>query len=136
MDLRKYNESIIEEFRTHAGKVGGPFANATLLLLTTTGAKSGLPRTNPLAYFADGSRYLIIASYAGAPNNPPWYYNLIANPRATVEMGTERFTVRAEVLGEPERTTQYNRIAAAVPTFTEYQSKTTRTIPMLALYKV
>jgi len=136
MDLRKYNESIIEEFRTHAGRVGGPFANATLLLLTTTGAKSGLPRINPLAYFKDGSRYLIIASYAGAPNNPPWYYNLIANPSATVEMGTEQFSVRAEVLDEPERTAQYNRIAAAVPTFAEYQSKTTRTIPMLALYRL
>jgi len=136
MDLRKYNESIIEEFRTHAGKVGGPFANATLLLLTTTGAKSGLPRTNPLVYFRDGSRYLIIASYAGAPDNPPWYYNLIANSNATVEMSTERFAVRAEILGEPERTTQYNRIAAAVRTFAEYQSKTTRTIPMLALYRL
>jgi len=136
MDLRKYNESIIEEFRTHAGRVGGPFANATLLLLTTTGAKSGLPRINPLAYFKDGIRYLIIASYAGAPNNPPWYYNLIANPSATVEMGTEQFSVRAEVLDEPERTAQYNRIAAAVPTFAEYQSKTTRTIPMLALYRL
>ena len=136
MDLRKLNESIIEEFRTHAGKVGGRFANATLLLLTTKGAKSGLPRLNPLAYFKDGNRYLIIASYAGAPGNPPWYYNLLANPEASVEMGTEKFNVRAEVLGEPERTKQYARIAAAVPAFAEYQSKTERTIPMLALYRV
>jgi deazaflavin-dependent oxidoreductase (nitroreductase family) len=133
MNIQEYNKTIIDEFRTHAGKVGGPFAGATMLLLTTTGAKTGMLRTNPLMYFADNNRYLIIASFAGAPNNPPWYYNLIAAPTVGVEMGTERFSARAEVLQEPERSTQYARIASAYPIFAEYQLKTTRRIPVVAL---
>ena len=92
------NKAIIEEFRAHAGKVGGAFAGATLLLLTTTGAKTGLSRTNPLMYFVDNDRYLVVASYAGAPRNPPWYYNLISNPTVGVEIGIEQFTARAEAL--------------------------------------
>jgi len=135
MDLQAYNKTIIEEFRAHGGKVGGPFAGATLLLLTTTGAKTGLSRTNPLMYFGDNDRYLVAASYAGAPSNPPWFYNLITNPTVGVEIGNERFTARAEVLPEPERAVQFAKIASAYPTFAEYQRKTTRAIPIVALYR-
>ena len=103
MDIQALNKTIIEEFRANGGKVGGQFQGASLLLLTTTGAKSGLVRTNPLAYLADKDRYVIIASYAGSPTNPPWYHNLKANPKVTVEVGTQRFDARAEVVTEPAR---------------------------------
>jgi len=135
LDLQKYNQSNIEEFRANAGRLGGPFEGATMLLLTTVGAKTGLSRTNPLMYFADGNRYLIAASYAGGPNNPPWYYNLLATPIVEVEMGTERFQARAEILNEPERATLYARIASTYPMFAEYQRQTTRPIPVIALYR-
>jgi deazaflavin-dependent oxidoreductase (nitroreductase family) len=133
MDLAAFNRSIIEEFRANAGKVGGQFAGAPLLLLTTTGAKSGATRVNPLAYLADGDRYVIIASYAGADSNPPWYHNLVAHPVVTVEVGTETFEAHAEVLREPERTRLYGKMEAVMPAFTEYRQKTKRTIPVIAL---
>ena len=133
MDMQEFNKSIIDEFRTNDGVVGGQFAGAPLLLLSTTGAKTGLPRVNPLAYLADGDRHIIIASYAGGPNNPPWYYNLLANPEVSVEVGSERFTARTEVLNEPERTELFARMVEKMPVFSEYQSKTTRVIPVVAL---
>ncbi len=133
MDMQEFNKSIIDEFRTNDGVVGGQFAGAPLLLLSTTGAKTGLPRVNPLAYLADGDRHIIIASYAGGPNNPPWYYNLLANPEVSVEVGSERFTARTEVLDEPERTELFARMVEMMPVFSEYQSKTTRVIPVVAL---
>lgn len=133
MDLQAFNRSIIEEFRANAGKVGGQFAGAPLLLLTTTGAKSGAKRVNPLAYLADGDRYVIIASYAGADSNPPWYHNLVAHPDVTVEVGAETFAARAEVVREPERTRLYGKMEAVMPAFTEYRQKTKRTIPVIAL---
>lgn len=132
-DTRSFNEQIIDEFRANGGVVGGPFAGASMVLLTTTGAKSGQPRTMPLVYFADGDRMLIVASKAGAPTNPDWYYNLVANPDVTLEIGTEKFPARATVVGEPERTQLFERIAASNPGFREYQKKTTRTIPVIAL---
>ena len=133
MDMQEFNKSIIDEFRKNDGIVGGQFAGARLLLLSTTGAKTGLARVNPLAYIADGDRHVIIASYAGAPNNPPWYYNLLANPEVSVEVGSERFTARTEVLNEPERTELFARMVEMMPVFSEYQSKTTRVIPVVAL---
>ncbi len=133
MDMQEFNKSIIEEFRTNGGAVGGQFAGTPLLLLSTTGAKSGLARVNPLAYLIDGDRQIIIASFAGSPNNPPWYYNLLANPEVDVEVGSERFTARAEVLGEPERAELYVKMEELMPVFSEYQSKTTRVIPVVAL---
>jgi deazaflavin-dependent oxidoreductase (nitroreductase family) len=133
MDLKAYNTRIIEEFRANRGKVGGEFEGAPLLLLTTIGAKSGHVRTNPLAYLVDDNRYVVIASYAGAPSNPPWYHNLQANPNVTVEVGTQRFAARAEILDEPERSRLYRKMAAAMPAFTEYEQKTSRTIPVIAL---
>lgn len=130
------NQKIIDEFRANAGKVGGPFAGATLLLLHTTGAKSGQQRINPVAYVTDGDRLVIIASKGGAPTNPDWYYNLVANPLATVEVGTEKFSVQTTIAQEPERTRLYNQMVTVMPGFAEYQRKTTRTIPVVILTRV
>src|SRR5690242_14836283 len=101
--MSDWNKSIIEEFRANKGKVGGPFEGATLLLLHTKGAKSGVERVNPMVYFKDGDRYVVIASKGGADTNPDWYYNLRANPELTAEIGTEQFPVIATVTSEPER---------------------------------
>ena len=136
MDLEEMNKSVIAEFRENSGKVGGNFAGIPILLLTTTGAKSGIRRTKPLAYLPDGDRYLVIASFAGAPNNPPWYHNLLSDPAAEIEVGIDRFQVRPEILNEPERTRAYARAVAAMPVFEEYQRKTPRTIPVVALSRL
>jgi deazaflavin-dependent oxidoreductase (nitroreductase family) len=133
MDMKEFNKPIIDEFRASDGVVGGEFAGIPLLLLTTTGARTGQARVNPLAYMNHGDRHIIIASYRGAPTNPPWYYNLLSNPEVNVEVGNERFTARADVLDEPERTELYAKIAEILPVFSEYQSKTTRVIPVVAL---
>ncbi len=131
-----WNEAIIDEFRANGGKVGGPFAGRTLLLLHTTGAKSGQERVNPVAYVKDGDRLVIIASKGGAPTNPDWYYNLLAHPLVTVETGKERFQARAEVASEPERTRLYDKMVEMMPGFAEYQRKTTRVIPVITLTPV
>ena len=131
-----WNKAIIEEFRANGGKVGGPFAGATLLLLHTVGAKTQQPRINPVAYTLDGDRLVIFASKAGAPDNPDWYYNLVAQPLVTLEVGTEKFQARATVLAEPERTRLYDQMAAERPAFAEYQLKTTRRIPVIVLTRV
>lgn len=135
-ELQEFNKSIIDEFRANDGVVGGMFADAQLLLLTTTGAKTSLIRINPLVCLSDGDRYIIIASYEGAPTNPPWYYNLLSNPEVGVEVGSEQFAARATVLDEPERTELYAKMVKIMPIFTEYQSKTTRVIPVVALTRV
>ncbi len=128
-----WNKAIIAEFRANAGKVGGQFAGKPLALLHTVGARSGQPRINPVACMKDGDRYFIIASKGGAPENPDWYYNVVANPLVTIEYGAETFKARATVATEPERTRLYNRMAADRPTFAAYQTKTTRTIPVIIL---
>jgi deazaflavin-dependent oxidoreductase (nitroreductase family) len=128
-----FNSGIIEEFRANGGKVGGPFEGAPLLLLTSTGARSGASRVNPMMYLADGRRLYVFASKAGAPTNPDWYHNLLAHPRAAVEVGQERFDVVASVLTGAERDEIYQRQAALYPGFAEYEAKTTRTIPVVAL---
>ena len=130
------NRAIIEEFRANAGKVGGPFAGRTLLLLHTIGAKSGQSRLNPVAYIRDGEQLAIIASKGGAPTNPGWYYNLVANPLVTVEVGTEQFQARAVIAEEPERTRLYAKMVEMMPTFAEYQRRTTRVIPVIVLRRV
>jgi deazaflavin-dependent oxidoreductase (nitroreductase family) len=127
------NMAIIKEFRENAGKVGGPFEGRTLLILHTIGAKSGQERINPVAYVTDGDRFVIIASKGGAPTNPDWYYNLVANPQVTVEVGVEQFTARASISTEPERTRLYSKMVEMMPGFTEYQKKTTRMIPVITL---
>ena len=131
--MSDFNSGIIEEFRANGGKVGGPFEGAPLLLLTSTGARSGASRVNPMMYLAHGMRLYVFASKAGAPTNPDWYHNLLAHPRAAVEVGQERFDVIASVLTGAERDEIYQRQAALYPGFAEYQEKTTRTIPVVAL---
>jgi deazaflavin-dependent oxidoreductase (nitroreductase family) len=135
-DANDWNRGIIDEFRANGGQVGGQFAGAPLLLLTTTGAKSGLPRTNPMMYLADGDRLVVFASKAGAPTNPDWYHNLVANPTATVEVGTDRYEVDATVTTGEERDRLFARQAGLYPGFAEYEEKTTRTIPVVALTRV
>ena len=130
------NKAIIDEFRAHQGRVGGRFEGRTLLLLHTLGAKSREPRINPVAYVRDGERYVIIASKGGAPNNPDWYYNLVASPDVKVEVGTEEFQVHAEVTKEPERTKLYDKMVEMMPAFGDYRQKTDRSIPVIALTPV
>ena len=128
-----FNSRIIREFRANDGEVGAPFAGAPLLLLISTGAKTGAQRTNPVMYLADGSRLIVFASKGGAPTNPDWYHNLVAHPAALVEVGTDRFAVTARVLSGAERDELYERQSALYPGFAEYQAKTSRTIPVIAL---
>ena len=135
-ELNDFNQQVIKEFRANQGKVGGQMANMPVLLLTTTGAKSGRAITKPLVYTRDGDRIVIIASFAGGPKNPPWYNNLGANPEAMVEVGSERFRVRAAVTAGEERQRLYNRQAEQMPIFAEYQQKTTRQIPVLVLTRI
>jgi len=132
-NANNWNSQIIEEFHANGGKVGGVFANATLLLLTTTGAKSGQRRINPVAYLPDGDRLIIFATRAGAPTNPDWYHNLLAHPDATVEVGTESFDVTATIVQGEERDRLYARQAVIMPSFAEYEKKTERVIPVFAL---
>jgi len=128
-----FNAKIIDEFRANEGKVGGYFEGAPMVLLTTTGAKTGQVRTNPLVYVADGDRFIVIASKGGAPTNPDWYHNLVANPEASVEIGTDHFEVTATVLTGDERDRAWDAIVAERPGFAEYQTKTDRKIPAVAL---
>jgi len=128
-----WNQQVIEEFRANGGKVGGPFAGGNILLLHTIGAKSNQPRINPLAYIKDGGNLVVFASKAGAPTNPDWYYNLLAHPDVTVEVGTERFTARAVVADSENRNRLYSQIASQNPGFAEYEKKTTRRIPAVIL---
>jgi len=130
------NMLIIQEFRVNAGKVGGPFAGKSLLLLHTIGAKSKQPRINPVACIQDGNRLVIIASKGGSSTNPDWYYNILANPLVSVETGTEQFQARASIAVEPERTRLYDRMVEMMPGFAEYQRKTTRVIPVIILTPV
>lgn len=135
-ELDDMNQKVIAEFRTTAGKVGGRFTGMPLLLLTTTGAKTGRSLTRPLAYTKDGNRIIVIASFAGAPKSPPWYHNLRANPVATVEVGGESFKVKAVFTSGEERQRLYDSQAALMPIFADYQKKTTRQIPVVALERV
>ena len=128
-----FNQKLIAEYRANDGKVTGQFANAPLLLLTTTGAKSGKQRTTPLVHTVDGDRLVIIASKAGAPTNPDWYHNLLANPEVTVELGSETFPARAGVPDGAERDRLFDQMAAKMPNFAEYQQNTERRIPVVVL---
>jgi deazaflavin-dependent oxidoreductase (nitroreductase family) len=128
-----WNNSIISEFRANEGRVGGPFKDAPMLLLHHTGAKSGKTRVNPLMYLADGDRLLIFASKGGAPSNPDWFRNLLANPAASVEVGTDKFAVEAEELTGEERDRLFAKQAGLYPQFGQYQANTSRTIPVVAL---
>ncbi len=131
--MSDWNKAIIDEFHANKGKVGGPFEGFNLLLLHTIGAKSGLERINPVMYFMDGDRYVIIASKGGADTNPDWYYNLLANPEISIEVDTKQFPVVATVTSEPERTKLYEKMESISHGFTEYKHKTSRIIPVLTL---
>ena len=128
-----WNQQTIAEFRANEGRVGGPFEGAPVLLLTTTGAKTGKRRTSPMMYLPDGDRLLVFASKAGAPTNPDWFHNLVAHPTVTVEVGVEEYEATATVTEGSERDELYARQAALYPGFGEYQAKTTRVIPVVAL---
>lgn len=128
-----FNERIIEEFRQNNGEVGGPFEGATMLLLHTTGARSGEPRVTPMMYQADGERYLVFASKGGADSNPDWYWNLLAEPNASIELGERKLEVRAFELERAERDEKYRIQAERYPGFAEYQRNTERIIPVMAL---
>ncbi len=130
---KEFNRQLIEEFRTNGGNVTGQFAGRPLLLLTTTGAKSGRPYTTPLVYTQDGDRLVVIASKGGAPTNPDWYHNLVAHPTATVELPDERFQVRTVVASGNERDRLFEQQARQMPNFAEYQKKTARRIPVIVL---
>jgi len=131
-----FNQNLIDEYRANGGRVTGQFAGAPLLLLTTTGAKSGRPRTAPLAYTTDGDRLVVIASKGGAPTHPDWYHNLVANPNVTVELGTETFPARASVPDGEERDRLFNQMAAQRPRFADYQRNPPRRIPVVVLERV
>ncbi len=132
-DMRDWNRKVIEEFRANGGTVGGQFAGSPLLLLTTTGAKSGLLRTTPVQYLPDGDRLFVFASKAGAPVSPDWYHNLVAHPTVTVELGSERFEAEAVAMTGEERDRLYGQMAARYTRFQDYQEKTTRRIPVIEL---
>ena len=132
-DQNDFNKQIIEEFRANGGETFGMFKGRPLLLLTTTGAKSGEARTTPLVYSRDGEKVVIIASMGGAPKHPAWYLNLAANPRVTVELGTEKFEATASATEGAERDRLYAQQAAMMPAFNEYEQKTTRRIPVVLL---
>jgi deazaflavin-dependent oxidoreductase (nitroreductase family) len=131
--IKSFNKTISDEFRANDGKVGGQFKGADLLLLTTTGAKSGEPRISPLAYFRVDGKLLIIGSFAGADVNPAWVHNLRANPSAHVEIGNDVSDVTARELPSAERDELFGKITAAAPGFADYQAKTSRVIPVFEL---
>jgi deazaflavin-dependent oxidoreductase (nitroreductase family) len=128
-----FNSQIVDEFRANEGRVGGMFDGMPLLLLHHTGAKSGQERINPLAYLEDGGSYVIFASKGGAPTNPAWYHNLITNPQAKIEVGTQELAVVASEVTGSERDRLYAAQAERAPGFGDYQQKTTRKIPVVAL---
>ncbi|GAA3934895.1 nitroreductase/quinone reductase family protein [Actinomadura viridis] len=128
-----FNQQIIEEFRSSGGRLSGPFEGARLLLLTTTGARSGARHTTPLGYLPDGERVLVIASAGGAEKNPDWFHNLVADPRVTVENGVFVYDAVATVLEGAERDRVFARAAEADPGWADYQARTSRVIPVVAL---
>jgi deazaflavin-dependent oxidoreductase (nitroreductase family) len=131
--MSDFNASIIDEFRANEGKVGGPFEGSPMLLLHTTGRRSGTERVTPLVYWPEGDRMVIFASKGGAPTHPDWYRNLMAQPDTTVEVGTDTVAVHARELEGDEYRDLWDRITAAIPGLAEYQAKTSRRIPLIML---
>lgn len=138
--VNDFNHSIIEEFRANDGRVGGNFDGAPMLLLTTKGAKTGRLHTTPVVYLddqgGDPKRIYVFASKAGAPTNPAWYHNLLANPVVTVELPGETFEARAVVAEGDERERVWTEQKSRMPGFADYEQKTTRTIPVVALERL
>jgi deazaflavin-dependent oxidoreductase (nitroreductase family) len=134
--MSDWNAKIIEEFRANGGKVGGQFEGAPLLLLHSTGAKTGQERVAPVMYREVGDGLAVFASKAGAPDNPDWFHNLVANPDASVEVGTDTVAVRARVTEGDERSEIWEAQKADYPGFAEYEAKTDREIPVVLLERV
>ncbi len=133
---KNVNPQIIEQFRANGGKIGN-MPGATFLLLHTLGAKSNQERVIPLLYFKDGDNYILVAAKGGAPTNPDWYYNILAHPDdVTIEVGTEHFKVHATVVEPTERNRIFADVARQAPNFAEYQSNTTRVLPVIKLERV
>jgi deazaflavin-dependent oxidoreductase (nitroreductase family) len=131
-DMRAFNETLVAEFRANGGKLSGRLANSSLLLLTTSGARTGQPRVTPMGYVRDSERYAVIAANAGADKHPDWYHNLLAHPRVVVEVGNERFEATARTAEGDER----ERLGAMIPYFAAQQEKTQRVIPIVVLERV
>ncbi len=136
IDQNTYNRQLIEEFRADRDKGGGAMRGRPLLLLTTTGAKSGQLRTKPMMFIPDGDRLLVIASNAGAPTHPDWYRNLVAHPEVTVEVGNETFKAIATVTEGLERQRLWSRVVEQYPFFADHQAKTSRQIPVIVLRRL
>jgi deazaflavin-dependent oxidoreductase (nitroreductase family) len=138
-ELHDFNTTIIEEFRSNDGKVGGPFEGAPMILITHTGAKTGTERTTPLVSYQEDGRVFIMASMGGAPTHPAWFHNVKANPRVQVELGgpdgIEVFEATATEVPREERDPLYERVGAVMPNFAEYQQKTDRIIPVVELVR-
>jgi len=132
-ETNDWNTKIIEEFRANGGKVGGNFTGAPVLLLHTTGAKSGLERVNPMMYRKIDRGYAVFASKAGAPANPDWYHNLVANPHVQAEIGTTTVPLTARVADDAERGPIWAAQKADYPGFADYERKTARQIPVVIL---
>jgi deazaflavin-dependent oxidoreductase (nitroreductase family) len=131
-----FNIKIVEEFRANEGRVGGPLAGTTMILVHHIGARSGIERVSPLACSPQGDgRFAIVASSGGSPTNPDWYYNLKANPMIKVEVGTQTFTVRAEELNDAARAELWPKLVAESPAVGEFQTRTTRQIPVFMLIR-
>jgi deazaflavin-dependent oxidoreductase (nitroreductase family) len=136
-DLKQFNQSLIAEFRANGGKISiSGWENVPLLLLTTEGVRSGKPHTTPLGYTTDADRLIVIAANLGALSHPHWYRNLVAHPDVTVELGHECWPARAIVAQGLERDHLFNRHAAQFPINLEFQSKTTRQMPVVILARV
>lgn len=135
-DINAFNTALVAEFRENDGKVGGPFAQAPLVLITHTGAKSGTKRTSPLVYSRDGDNLVIIASKGGAPTHPHWYLNMIANPQVTVELPGETFEASVSQAEGAERDRLYRAQADQMSNFDEYAAATDRKIPVLVLERL
>jgi deazaflavin-dependent oxidoreductase (nitroreductase family) len=132
-DMNDFNEKVIDEFRANAGKVGGPFEGAPVILLHHKGAKTGTERVSPLVYQPVGEAFAIFGSKGGAPTNPDWYHNLLAHPRTTVEVGTDTIAVTAREATGAERDPIWEKQKQLMSGFADYERATTRTIPVIVL---
>src|SRR5579884_1515131 len=134
-DQKDYNRQLVEDFRANRGNPDSPFKNRPLLLLTATGARSGQPRTTPMMYVPDGDRLLVIASNAGAPKHPDWYYNLVAHPEVTVEVGSETYDATASVVKGRDHDGVWRQIVELYPYFADQRANEMRQIPTFALVR-
>jgi deazaflavin-dependent oxidoreductase (nitroreductase family) len=135
-EVKDWNRGVIEEFRANEGRLGGNFEGAPMLLLHTTGAKTGQERVNPMMYQADGDRLVVFASKGGSPTNPDWYHNLLANPKVSAEVGTETIDFIARVATGDERERIWTKQKKDYPGFAQYEQSTSREIPVVILERI